>query len=184
MGLALSTCRAGAEDADIVLANLQAGFDSYTAFAPDGWRAPDVSFERERTAERLADPSTWAVIAFDGERPVGHVGFFPARENPSGGPSIDRRERPVIPGLAHLWQLFILPPWWGRGVAPVLHDAAIGEMGARGFSRARLYTPSLQARARRFYERRGWVAMGELEDHPLGLAITEYQRELSGRSAS
>ena len=29
---------------------------------------------------------------------------------------------------AHLWQLFVLPAWWGRGVAPLLHDAAIGEL--------------------------------------------------------
>jgi GNAT superfamily N-acetyltransferase len=184
MGLALSTRRGGPADVDVVLANVQAGFDSYTAFAPVGWRPPDVSADRRRTTERLAERSTWVLIAFAGEQPVGHVGFFPARENPGGGSSIDPRERPVIPGLAHLWQLFVLPPWWGSGVASALHDAAIEEMGARGFPRARLYTPSLQARARHFYERRGWLATGELEDHPLGLAVTEYQRELSAQSAS
>ena len=88
---------------------------------------------------------------------------------PSGGC------RALVPGVAHLWQLFVLPDWWGRGVAPVLHDAAIAEMQARGYLSARLYTPAQHVRARRFYERRGWSAHGEAWNEDLGLPLTEYQ---------
>lgn len=51
-----------------------------------------------------------------------YVAFYPARERELIG---ERHwtERPKIPGLAHLWQLFVLPEWWGRGVAPLLHHA-------------------------------------------------------------
>jgi hypothetical protein len=38
--------------------------------------------------------------------------------------------------------------------------------------------PSGQARARRFYEREGWQAAGELFDNPLGLLLVEYRRGL------
>ena len=39
--------------------------------------------------------------------------------------------------------------------------------------------PSVHARARRFYERRGWQRHGFLEVSPLGLPVTEYRRPQS-----
>jgi GNAT superfamily N-acetyltransferase len=169
---------ASVADLDAVLAHVQAGFDSYTAFAPGGWQPRSVEQDREWTAGLLSDDGTWALIATVERRPVGHVSFFPAREREPD----DRRhwtERPPIPALAHFWQLFVLPEWWGRGVAPLLHDAAAEEMRARGFEQARLYTPSGHARARRFYERRGWRATGEGWNEALALVLTEYRLALS-----
>lgn len=84
----------------------------------------------------------------------------------------------MIPGLAHLWQLFVLPEWWGRGVAPLLHDHAIAEMRRRRYSDARLFTPSLQARARRFYERRGWSRGAKAWNERFSLMMTEYRLSL------
>jgi hypothetical protein len=52
-------------------------------------------------------------------------------------------------------------------------------MRLQGYRRARLYTPSLHARARRFYERRGWSAGGEAWNQNLALMLTEYVRELA-----
>ncbi len=90
----------------------------------------------------------------------------------------------MIPGLAHLWQLFVLPDWWGQGVAPILHDAAVAEMRRRDFEQARLFTPSLHARARRFYERHGWSAHGELWNEELQLMLTEYRLPLPASSVT
>lgn len=73
----------------------------------------------------------------------------------------------------------MLPDWWGRGVAAALHDAAIGEMHARGYESGRLFTPVGQARARRFYERRGWRVGEEAFNDESGLALMEYRRWLS-----
>ena len=165
-------------DLDALVGHVQVGFESYVEFAPDGWRPPSVG--REWMAELVADPATWARLAQVGGRSVGHVAFFPARERVPD----DRRhwhERPLIPGVAHLWQLFVLPAWWGRGVAPHLHAAAVTEMSARGFQQARLYTPSAHERARRFYERRGWSAHDELWNDDLGLALTEYRLTFAAR---
>jgi GNAT superfamily N-acetyltransferase len=77
--------------------------------------------------------------------------------------------------MAHLWQLFVLPDWWGSGVADVLHREFIAEARNRGYERARLYTPAAHERARRFYERRDWRALGEQLNPELGLALAEYR---------
>jgi GNAT superfamily N-acetyltransferase len=68
-------------------------------------------------------------------RPAGHVAFFPARRR-----ELDDRRH--CSGLAHLWQLSVLPSWSGRGVASVLHDAAVAELRGLSYERARLCTPS------------------------------------------
>jgi GNAT superfamily N-acetyltransferase len=174
MGPPLKVRRATVGDLDGMLATLQAGFDSYLSFAALGWSPPDVSANRRPSADVLADPSTWALIALDQAEPVGHVIFTPARQWSSEGRRLRRDARARIPGMAHLSQLFVVPDWWGRGVAPMLHDAAIEEMRAQRFARARLYTPALHARARRFYERRGWSLRSEQWDEDLAMMIVEY----------
>jgi GNAT superfamily N-acetyltransferase len=174
----ISTRRAGLADLDALMANMAVGLSSYVAFLPAGWQPPDVEGERDQRAELLADAASWALLALAGDTPVGHVMFTPARRRRPGEPPGDWRARTLIPGVAHLSQLFVLPDWWGRGVAPLLHDAATGEMRARGFRFARLFTPSLHARARRFYERRGWAAVGEEFNDELDLDLTEYRLAL------
>ena len=181
MSVAVHTRPASLADLDSLLAHVQAGFASYTEFAPRGWRPRAVTRDREWTAELLSDPDTWTLLALVGERTAGHVSFFPAREREAHDERHWRR-RPKVPGLAHLWQLFVLAEWWGRGVAPVLHEAAVAEMTTRGFERARLYTPTQQLRARRFYERRGWRAVGEQWSPELELPLTEYRLVLIASS--
>jgi GNAT superfamily N-acetyltransferase len=181
-GPEITTRRASVDDVDTVLAIARPGFESYAEFAPPGWRPPAGRDERQRAADLLADPQTWALLALADERPVGHFAFTPARERSAGEPPPAAwRERPVIVGLAHLWQLFVLPDWSGRGIAPLLHEAGTVAMRARGYERARLFTPSGQARARRFYERRGWLAGDERFNPEIGLRLVEYRLELGSR---
>jgi GNAT superfamily N-acetyltransferase len=171
----ISTRRATVADLDVLVADVQAGFDSYVAFAPLGWVPPEVEADTGVIAELLADPETWALLALVGEDPVGHIAFTPARRRTPGRPW---SSSPSTPGLAHLWQLFVLPAWWGQGVAALLHDAGIAEIRTRDYQAARLYTPSLHARARRFYERHHWQATDEQWNHELNLMVTEYRLEL------
>jgi GNAT superfamily N-acetyltransferase len=176
---ALQLRRAGIEDLAAISHHVQVGFDSYAEFAPAGWRPPRVEAEAQATKALLEDPDTWALLALHDGEPTGHVAFFPGAERASGETSGHWRTRPLIPGLAHLWQLFVLAPWWGRGVAPALHEAAVTEMRGRAFTRARLYTPAAHLRARRFYERRGWVARGDAFHEGLALELTEYRLDLT-----
>ena len=66
---------------------------------------------------------------------------------------------------------------WGGGLAGRLHDLALAEIRARGYSRAKLITPAAHDRARRFYERRGWrESPGPVtEAGRLGLDLVQYE---------
>jgi GNAT superfamily N-acetyltransferase len=172
----IQTRLATAHDVDAIIALFSAGVETYREFAPPGWEPPDP--DRDNTRDILADSQTWAMLAVVDGVPVGHASFTPARERGPGEAAGSWRERPLIPGLAHLWQLFVLQRWWGTGVADELHRAGVAEMREHGYERARLYTPTAQARARRFYERRGWTAVDEQQNTDFGLPLTEYRLEL------
>ena len=97
---------------------------------------------------------------------AGHVGFFP---------------QPGVQDGAHLWQLFLRPPWWGSGVAGDLLRQAVAAALDQGYRRMRLITPRDQVRARAFYEREGFSHTGwEALEQPLGLVLVEYAREPLG----
>jgi hypothetical protein len=59
----LATRRATNGDVDALVADVAAGFASYVDFAPSGWQPPDMSAERDRTAEQIAEDETWALLA-------------------------------------------------------------------------------------------------------------------------
>jgi GNAT superfamily N-acetyltransferase len=62
--------------------------------------------------------------------------------------------------------LFVVPEQWGTGVSAGLHDRALELIAAQGCGSAELDVMVDNARARRFYERRGWVLDGRSEQSP------------------
>jgi GNAT superfamily N-acetyltransferase len=166
-----STRRATLDDVPALAETVRQGFATYAGFSPSGWEPPDPEIEAAGIIDRLSLADAWCVIAHDGPEVAGHVAFIAAREA-----SGDRRP---IPGLAHLWMLFIREPWWGSGLAPRLHAMAIAEAGARGYRSMRLYTPARQERARAFYEREGWSTDGVTRfEAMIALDLVEYRRAL------
>jgi GNAT superfamily N-acetyltransferase len=149
--------RAEVADAEALLDTVVGAFEGYRAFAPATWAPPDERQQLERFRREIADPRAFTMLAeVDGE-PAGHVHWVPLGE----------------PVDIHLRHLFIREAHWGTGVAVELHAAAIAAMDGRS---ARLYTPALQARARRFYEREGWHLFAEREDEHFGMPLAEYRR--------
>ena len=57
--------------------------------------------------------------------------------------------------------LYVVPELWGTGLADVLHDRALELVRDLGSARCHLWVLEDNARARRFYERRGWRENGE-----------------------
>ena len=57
--------------------------------------------------------------------------------------------------------LYVVPEQWGTGLAGELHDRALEVVRSLGSERCRLWVLEDNARARRFYERRGWRENGE-----------------------
>lgn len=158
-------------DAEALSAVLAEAVAGYREWAPSDWAPPVLSAaDVSRLAGALARADVWCLVALDAEEVIGHVALSPFTvENPE----------PPPPGTINLWQLFVRPEWQGRGVATQLMDAAVGEAERRGFNRMRLWTPQGAARARRFYEREGWLLTGGLHgDSPFGLPLVEYARGL------
>jgi len=148
------------------------GVEDYGAFAPPGWRGPSVEHEAEHLRGLLDDARVWCLLAEAEGEPVGQVTILPASLAPH--PIED-------PEVAHFRNLFVRRDFWGGGLAGALHAAAVAAAGDRGFSSMRLFTPAGQARARRFYEREGWVRAGEeFHDPAPGLVLVEYRYALAG----
>jgi len=158
-------------DAEELADAMVRAFELYRPFAPPGWSLAPQAVERTRLAEQLAKPRGWCLVARSGGALAGHSSFVAAAAH----------SRPVQdPELAHLTALFVEPSHWGTGLATVLHGAALRAAAERGFSEMRLFTPTGQARARRFYEREGWTAWGPPElDEAFGLELVEYRRRLA-----
>ena len=153
----MTTRPARPSDAETMARTTALGFATYRAFGGSGVTPPPLTADRVQTT--LADRHTWALLAEVAGEPAGHVAFV--RDW--------RRD-----DTAYLWQLFVRPAWWGTGLAGALHDAFMHEAVARGYGGARLNTPAGQARARRFYERRGWRVSGTTETW-FDLPVVEYR---------
>jgi GNAT superfamily N-acetyltransferase len=159
------------EDAGALAETVELAFELYREIAPEGWAPPPVDPEPFRA--RLRDPAVWCGVAEVNGEMAGHVAFIPASQHASY-PVDDR-------ALAQLWQLFVREQHWGSGIATRLHASVLEEARGRGYTHFRLYTPARQERARGFYEREGWRAVGEPFTEPAfgGMELVEYHRSLT-----
>jgi GNAT superfamily N-acetyltransferase len=158
---------------------LPADADSLSALANEAsnWHPSDDEerSDRQRLRARLANPDVWCQVAEDDGKAIGYVALTPAWTSEEPGEA--------IPGLGHLWHLFVSPPWWGSGVAPRLLSAAVEEASRRGYEAMNLWAPRRNARALAFYEREGWRATGaerrSQKSNP-EVELVEYRRALPG----
>lgn len=163
--------RATTQDADELARLFADGIATYTAFAPPGWTGPSYEEEVTELQRLLPDERVWCFVAVEAGTAVGQVMILPTAIS---------RVPADRPGLAHFRNLFVAESHWGTGLAVDLHRAAIQAARERGFTQMRLYTPGRHGRARRFYEREGWVAIGgELDDAELGIPLIEYRYALT-----
>ena len=166
--------RATAEDAPAIGLVTAAGFEGYRDFAPDGWDPPEDMIGG--LAERLARPGAWGVVSdADGEID-GFAAFLPAQDPLPDGP--------LVPGLAHVWAVFVAPSAWGTGLVTELMDALTAEMAAQGYGEARLYVAADPRRARAFYAREDWREVSEpFHVERLGLDVVEMRTDRPARAA-
>jgi len=151
------------QDVPALLDISREGLETYRPFAPEGWEPPN--FQPEDVVA-IDDVATWILAEEDGE-PVGHVLLIPAQRS---------REPVDDPKLGHLMMLFVRRTHWGTPTAHTLHEAMIASAAERGFTELRLFTPTGQKRARRFYEREGWRAVNEMFAPHLSCDVVEYRR--------
>ena len=112
-------------------------------FPPDLYPFPRREV-RARWAALLADPEAAVLVAVRADAAVGVAA--------------------VRPGW--LDALYVRPEEWRRGFGARLHDEALALLRARGCARCDLWVLEGNTRARRFYERLGWVENGTSREVP------------------
>jgi len=162
--------RATIADAEPLARGVIEGVEDYPSFAPPGWTAPSFEGELTHVRQGLAGPDVYCLIAESEGALLGQITVLPAARAP----------HPVEDSsLAHISNLFVRRDHWGLGLAAELHRAAVEAAAARGFTELRLFVAAGQARARRFYEREGWLPVSEPFDDPSpGLTMIEYRYRL------
>jgi ribosomal protein S18 acetylase RimI-like enzyme len=112
---------------------------------------------REGLARRFAtDTEQDGFVAEEDGRIVGFVATGPPEEEG------EQRE---------LYAIYVLPEAWGTAAGSGLMQAAVEAMRARGATDAVLWVLEDNPRARRFYEREGWIEDGSAESEYLGLTV-------------
>jgi GNAT superfamily N-acetyltransferase len=135
-----------------------------------------LSAERRSLALRgqMTLPGHAAWIAEAGGEPVAYA---------AAGPS---RDEDAPPGTGEVGALYVLPAWAGRGLGGALLERAEEGLRAGRHVRATLWVLEGNARARSFYERRGWARDGRRRTLTWGadeLRVVSYAVELQNGRA-
>lgn len=121
--------------------------DAYRGIVPDGYLdALDVD-QRVQAYERfgvLTDPQRPMFVLEESGLIAGFVGVGPSNEEP---------------GIGELYSIYVASDHWGTTVGATLMSHGEDWLRAR-FSEAILWVLEENARARRFYEKRGWATDG------------------------
>jgi ribosomal protein S18 acetylase RimI-like enzyme len=144
----------------------------------DTWRAtyPDIMppevLEALDVDERERWWRTWIgapeITQFVAETDAGVVGFV------SVGPCRGS------PELGELYAIYVSPQSQGTGAGLALMEAGVATLKEQ-WDEAILWVATENPRARRFYERYGWVADGErIDDSIPGVSLPEIRYRLSG----
>ena len=122
-----------------------------------------------RWREVIPEPTTIVLVAVDDGSVVGFV---------SAGPT-DDDDAP--PRSGELSALYLEQRAVGRGVGRGLLERAVEAMRSAGFDRGSLWVLDSNVRARRFYERAGWVWDGTRSSHQVqcsNMPVVRYTRDL------
>ena len=90
----------------------------------------------------------------------------------------------LVPELAHLTGVCVLPYAQGAGVGGQLLDYLLDEVKATGSARATLWTHGTNQQAQRLFESRGFRPTGRSSTDDLGNRILHFEAQLAtGREA-
>ena len=136
---------------------------AYRGLLPDEYLDRLSVEEREKTRrEHLEEPSSeWGTLVADhGGRVVGFSAYGPSHDDDAP------------PATGEVPAIYLDPDVIGTGVGRELLAETIVALRAAGFTRATLWVLEGNDRARRFYEKAGWVWDGSVSSHSFG-SVTE-----------
>ena len=146
---------------------------AYRGLLPDDY-LDHLSIERraEMHTQRLATETEERTWVADQEGQI--VGFAIT------GPS---RDPDVSPRTAEIMAIYLRREATGKGIAHALFVHAVQDLWQRGYEQSTLWVLEGNARARRFYEKAGWVPNGttKTEERP-GALLREVRYHASRRA--
>ena len=172
MSAAVAVREAAIEDAEAI-ARVHVGTwqAAYRGMVPDDYLdSLNVVQRTRRWREGLATPDGPTWVAEGRGAVVGWANAGPSRDVDPG----------ATPG--ELYGIYVDPKWWGRGPSAALMDEALAWLASR-FPAATLWTLERNGRARRFYERCGWLFDGTTKQDDRGSFVLDevrYRIDLSG----
>ena len=114
--------------------------------------ARTTMFERIVSSERGN-----SFITFCDGVPCGHFFFGDSRDND-------------LPGYAEIVAIYSTEQYWGTGVGQCMMDFTLAEIKRLGYKKVMLWVFEENPRAKRFYEKYGFVADGAVKDSGFGNA--------------
>jgi ribosomal protein S18 acetylase RimI-like enzyme len=96
----------------------------------------------------------------DAPEVVGYSTFGPYRITTGDDRTMEVHELAAPGTIGEVYGFYVRPDHWGSEVANNLMDATLSTLGTDGWPFARLWVLKDNPRARRFYERHGWIADG------------------------
>ncbi|MHB8681015.1 MAG: GNAT family N-acetyltransferase [Acidimicrobiales bacterium] len=146
----------GADATRIAVLHVASWKAAYPGLLPQDYLDALEPGDRLGVWEEALSSSPWPVVLV-AEAGVALAGFVCV------GPSRDADADPAVVG--ELQAIYLHPDFFGRGVGDRLLEAGIAELRGAGFAEATLWALDVNARARRFYERRGWYFDGTTNLH-------------------
>jgi ribosomal protein S18 acetylase RimI-like enzyme len=141
----------GHADLDVVAAiHVRSRQHTYRGILPQEKLDAIDPAEHVRTWRENYTDETRIYLAYEGETPVGFC----------------------FVGQGWLWAIHVDHRWHGAGAGPALMRAGRDGLRELGFHQASLWVIEENARARRFYEREGWVRSGAVREKELSGAMT------------
>jgi GNAT superfamily N-acetyltransferase len=140
------------------------------------WVGPDLVLPARDAAAlewdiRFARSGAWITLAQDDDDAILGVVAYAAAQ-------ISRRDRTVLPGLAHISAVFVDPACWRRGIARRLLDEAEQAMRTEGYERAQLWTLE-GSPAEQLYAVLGWTRDDRRDIFtPMNLPTVAYNKVL------
>jgi GNAT superfamily N-acetyltransferase len=138
---------------------VQAWQAAYAGLMPAAYLAAMDEEERAQAWEARVAGEQTAFTRFDHETMIAEAGESPPLEIVGIATVGPDRDDPAA-SVGELWMINVLPAAWGTGVGPQLLASASNRLVELGFTEAVLWVVKGNARARRFYEREGWVPDG------------------------
>ena len=111
---------------------------------------------------------------------VGYYTIAIMNGTPCGVVSYNKSRDADLSDYAEVIAIYALETYWGSGIGKLMMDYALAELKRLGFERVMLWTFEANARARWFYEKRGFAADGAVKDSGFGNAKeVRYRLELA-----